>query len=787
MFKISARSVLELGSELISTDIIAFYELIKNGFDAGTKNGVEIKFNVILRKNSFISLKKLADQENLSHSVFSEAIDQALITSNQSLLIEARDIISKASTLSDLQSALYAIYQLSTIVISDTGSGMSQRDLTNNFLVIGTASRKREVDEAILNGATNTPYLGEKGIGRLSAMRLGDYLRVQTARADDPQLNILEIDWDKFSNIDAMLDDIHLEPTLGGEKKTESWSGTDIVVGSLSEDWTHDRVKRMAEYDFARLTDPFIDQKNRPRIALFWNDERVDIPWMKQDLLNHAHARVTGKYEIIAGEPQLSCLVEAIDLGFEHPYESERSVLSAFDLESTIIGTTQEIPQQALYSVGPFEFEAHWYNRRRLTAVDGIGDLRAVRDLQEKWSGIMLFRDGFRVFPYGDDEDDWLALDRKALRRSGYLLNKDQFVGRVRISRTSNKDLLDQTNREGLRETPEQQVFLEVMKFVIQDRLFQFLRSVERQYKGQKVDLDNPKTQVIGLEKRFNLAISQLRKKLDDEDELKQTVEELQQVFYSFSDFSERSRLRIEEVEVENRQMVEMAGLGMMVEVVAHELARISENALDNLNALRAKNISDEVKIRLESLRSQMKSLSKRIRVLDPLSISGRQRKENFALQDLIQDTIEAHEGQFSRHNIHIKVNADTAPIKVRAVKGMLVQILENLISNSKYWMEMRRQHSHSYTPLISISLYSSPPTIVYEDNGYGIAAENKDRIFQPFFSLKEKKMRRGLGLFIAKECAQHNEGSLVLDDYINPETGRMHRFIIELPENSVA
>jgi len=48
MFKVKARSVLELGSELISSDVIAFYELIKNGFDAGTTNGVEIRFEVVL-------------------------------------------------------------------------------------------------------------------------------------------------------------------------------------------------------------------------------------------------------------------------------------------------------------------------------------------------------------------------------------------------------------------------------------------------------------------------------------------------------------------------------------------------------------------------------------------------------------------------------------------------------------------------------------------------------------------------------------------------------------------
>ena len=73
--------------------------------------------------------------------------------------------------------------------------------------------------------------------------------------------------------------------------------------------------------------------------------------------------------------------------------------------------------------------------------------LDVVRKLQKKWSSIMLFRDGFRVFPYGDEDDDWLSLERKAMGRTGYTLNKMQFVGRVNISRLGNPNLLDQTER----------------------------------------------------------------------------------------------------------------------------------------------------------------------------------------------------------------------------------------------------------------------------------------------------------------------------------------------------
>lgn len=783
MFKITARTVLELGSELISSDIIAFYELIKNGFDAATKDGVDIRFNIVIRRNAYLELRRkvLQNVKPLSEIAL---MAQAALNADASIemLDRSRAWLEQAATGQQLTDALDRIYEMSHIVVSDTGSGMSVDDLNNNFLVIGTASRKREVDKALSTGESKSPFLGEKGIGRLSAMRLGDTLRVETAKATDSHLNGLDIDWSDFAQIDAMLADIDIHPKQGGKVESEGWSGTRIIIGKLTEDWTAERVKRMADYDFSRLTDPFLDPKKRPRIALFWNEDRISIPWMQKALIQGAHVSVGGTYKILDGKPQLACDVEIRNLGFPHPVESDNYLISAEDLESALIGTSREIPESALSTLGPFTFQVHWYNRRLLTSMDGIGDLRAVREQQQRWSGILLYRDGFRVFPYGEDEDDWLALDRKALARTGYTLNKAQFVGKVEISRVGNPSLVDQTNREGLRETPEQQVFLGVMQYVIQDLLFKSMKNVEKQYKAQKVDLSEAKTEVANLDARAKNALIKLREVAPKGDP---SLEELQQTLFDFSEFAERARQRIEEVEQESRQMIEMAGVGLMVEVVAHELARASENALENLEALRGKNIPTEVKAKLDSLRAQMKSLGKRIRVLDPLSVSGRQRVETFDLRDLILNTLEAHEAQFERHKINVKLSMSDDAVNVRSVKGMIVQILENLISNSKYWLDMDAGKQSGKKSTISISLLPSPPTIVYEDNGPGIAQENRERVFRSFFSLKEKSKRRGLGLFIARECASYVGGSLTLDP--NPENpnGRLNRFTLELPLNT--
>ena len=101
---------------------------------------------------------------------------------------------------------------LNYIEVRDTGHGMSLDELSEIFLRIGTSSRRKEN----LRGAQN---LGDKGIGRLSAMRLGDRLQVKTSRSEDQYWNLLDIDWTLFSRDDDVdADAINIEPEIGDEK-----------------------------------------------------------------------------------------------------------------------------------------------------------------------------------------------------------------------------------------------------------------------------------------------------------------------------------------------------------------------------------------------------------------------------------------------------------------------------------------------------------------------------------------------------------------------------------------
>ncbi len=774
MFKVTARTVLELGSELISSDVIAFYELIKNGFDARTENGVEVRFDVVLGLRSFTSLLNRANEKEVPLKSLKERCLSELNAATTTLYEQAKKIIVVSTSYDELSIALTEIYSLNTIRVIDTGTGMSVKDLEEKFLVIGTPSRKIAVEKSVAEGRKKPDFLGEKGLGRLSAMRLGGTISIETARKKDTKLNHLKIDWRDFEDVNKMIEEIDVKASTSGAKPSKDYSGTVLTVSELTSDWNEGRIKQLATTDFAFLTNPLGDNKNRPRIALIWNGERIPIPMLGKKFLQLAHASIWGNYIVGGAGPELTLTVKLRELGFEHPVVEEELRFGEQDLFGMIYGRDEAIPEDTLTDLGSFTFEAHWFNRRRVKAEGGM-DRDQILKLHRQWAGIRMYRDEFRVYPYGQEKDDWLELDRIAMMSKGYLLNKIQLVGQVDISRSTNPDLVDQTNREGLRETHEQQALLRIVQFSIQDQLRNAMKRAETKYKAKRAKPVKAKTEISRLETRAQKAISNLRSVTTNRE--RETIEELQQALFELTELAKILRERNAEVEGDAKLMQDMAGIGLLVEIVAHELARTSEHALERIREIRSTATSDETVTGLDGLAASMKSIHKRLRILDPLSVSGRQAPETFSLTQLISETLEDHKTQFDRHRIHLDYVPPRDRFTTKTVKGYVVQIFENLIANSVYWLSLEKEKSPLFEPEISIRIIASPTRIIFSDNGPGVDPEHKDRIFEMFFSLKESKKRRGLGLYIARANAAAAGGSLELQEEPVNDFGRLNTF----------
>ncbi len=430
-----------------------------------------------------------------------------------------------ATTLQQIKDGLRRGYESNNwIEFRDTGHGMSRKDLLEAYMLIGTPARRRQV-AAALSAGQKSPYLGEKGVGRLSAMRLGSKLKVTTARAEDANLNILEIDWTQFEDDSKLLEEIPVAPRAGPKKPNPAYQGTMICVSNLQAGWSPRRIQEIAKLELSRLWDPFTARKRRFRVAIFFNGERVDIPRLDRAILELAHATLKGKYKVHNGSAALELEMWCGDLGKGNKPETRIDELENIDLRS-ITRDDVEVSKSALASVGSFDFELYWFNRQRLKKVDSIGDRNHVLALQKQWSGIMLFRDGYRVFPYGDDQDDWLGLDRRALASPGYKLNKAQFIGKVAISRSGNPMLIDQTNREGLKDCDEKAVLIETLYFAINDRLRKFLDEIVERQKKVEIDFEQAEKRVDRLEERASKSLKEMQRRFGSE---KPKLEELRE------------------------------------------------------------------------------------------------------------------------------------------------------------------------------------------------------------------------------------------------------------------
>lgn len=790
-FKVAARTVLELGAELISSDAVAIYELVKNAIDAGSRDGVTIEFCVTLRYSDYVDALERIDTAITNNDDGGQSnvrtLDGLRKAIKSSIVVDApraartglANSISKSATLTKLREDLVSGYtHHNWIEFRDTGVGMSENDILENYMVIGTPSRRRDLDARMKRGQ-EAVFLGEKGVGRLSAMRLGSHLHVVTASDEDDDLNLLDVNWVDFEDLDKMVEDVVINPTRGGRKPAD-WTGTTIRISGLNATWSPTRIRDIATYELARLSDPFSKKKRRYRIVVKFNENRVSIPRLEKELLDLAHAQAFGTYDFDKeGNPQLLIDVSCGDLGKGNPPDSRHIVLQRVDLRSITKDSGVEVPASALKTVGPFTFELYWFNRQFLRKQLSTAEYRRLGPLQRQWAGVMLFRNGYRVFPYGDDTDDWLGLDRRAFASGGYKLNKSQFIGRVSITRTGNPELVDQTSREGLKDCDEKTVFVELLRFVIQDRMRKFLDDVEKRHSPKEIDLEDADRRVENLQARTKSAISELLKRhADDAPQLRELLAFFEEMHAYFA----AARKRAGEVEDERERMVQLAGVGLMLEMIAHELARSTETALGLLTETDPDELPDDMAALFSTLRDEMKTMNRRLRVLDPLSVSGRQRKENFDLAPLVNEIFAGHKAQFERHKVipSLKIDRGQKKVMIYGVRGMYVQILENLVQNSIYWMDLKSENDETYQPRINILLSDGQQLMDYTDNGPGIHPSLREEIFTAFFSTKGKSRRQGLGLYIAQDCAKSNSARLWLSGEARVQPGRLNTFILE-------
>ena len=782
-FKVAARTLLQLGSELISSDSVAFYELIKNGFDAGSKT-VTIEFLIRIPGDAWddcaAAFANTEGKEHNAHLSVFQSLRQVLLKSVDRSSPQSADLIEEiesAHTLDDLRSAFQGA---NTITVHDSGSGMSLSILTEAFLTIGTRYRRLE-RERQEPGSTRRVILGDKGVGRLSVMRLGSKMLVKTTQWGERNWHDLQIDWEDFSHdSDLLLSDVQVAPSEGAEKADLNLSGTQLHIWGLAHSWTRTQVETLAGGEFARFMDPFAS-RHTTSIQITFNSSGVSLPRFDRLLFENAHATLramftAGGSDAPIGAPSVTGNINYITANQQTEFSIDP--LSLASIANTTISVVR--------GIGPFQLELYWWNRRLLRRIEGIGNLKLIRSLLDRWSGgVAIYRDGFRVNPYGGTDDDWLDLDKDAFRASGYKLNRRQLIAKLTISRDGNPQLVDQTNREGLQHNAYFVALRAIVKHLLENRLRDFLDETDKQARLAKMEsIDQLEIRTRRSGQRVRDSVRQLRSLAPEEVTKVGILDDVDELLKDIDQAFRNARLRVQTYEEDRERLFALAGTGLLVEIVAHELNRATAHALTMVTSSADDPSLAPARRVLTILGAQLMTIRTRLSVLDELSISGRQVKTSFDLVAWVRDILENHQAQFARH--HIQTELSTIPqkraeLRVKMVRGMLVHVIENLLANSVYWLAVQRREDPGFKPRISMMIDVEEKALTFVDNGPGIELHRVDEVFRPMVTTKPPGEGSGLGLYIAREVATYHGATLRLGAKPTVHAGRLNAFTLTL------
>jgi signal transduction histidine kinase len=561
-----------------------------------------------------------------------------------------------------------------------------------------------------------------------------------------------------------------------------------IRIAQLTGDWNAVRFETIFQGRIARMVDPFEPGRANRLLVVRHNNRRIAIPSIPTELLASAHAVCSAKFTFEGDEPVLTGTIDyrlrqkqrSVSQRGAEIYSVAQNVWRRRGKRGHAATTIAPIRPKSLKSLGPFEVEVYWYNRRVVDAVQGLTEsVTATRAEIARWSGgPMLYRHGFRILPYGDPNDDWLELDHNAFGQSGFKLNRQQVIGRVRVH-SAHTALSEQTNREGLVRSDSADALRTLLMWLLHGEMREFINEADAAEQLTRRFAERASLEFRDTQEQVATTLRVLRNSASDGQMA--TMDRLTAQINRLSDqcasLVGKTQDLIKEASDEREKFVHLAGIGLMTEFIFHELDRSVDHTIRALADARA---SDKAAA-LATLEDQLHTLQKRISAFDELTGERRQTKSSFDLAEVVALVLQNHRNEFERHGIAVRFERPPDAVLVKAVRGMVIQIIENLIANATYWLKQQVRYQPGFSPELVIDLDSEEKTLTVEDNGPGIDPSRREVIFQPFITSKPVGQGRGLGLYISRELATYHGWKLYLEEQAGRRRpGRLSLFVLD-------
>lgn len=667
------------------------------------------------------------------------------------------------------------------IVVEDDGHGMSKDTVLNAWMVPSTDYKLKKK-----NSPKGRVYQGRKGIGRYAVSLLGNKLELITIK--DGLKTMAYFDWDEF-NSEKKLSEIPITITTS---ETADNSGTKLIITNEYDNVLADKISEIdlqkIEKELSKLLSNVKDFKIIVKYKNFYSDNKKNIcKEISQLEFSEAwHYKLSGKIYS--------------DFSYELKY------LNFYTKEEKIFKDNfiDELPKDSV-PCGEISIDYRVYDKDPsgieviMNFVNGEQNTNLskteIKNMLIDKSGISIFRNDFRIRPYGDKGFDWLNLDSKRVQNPSMSIGSEQINGKIGIESEEVSGLKEKSARDGLYENSNfytLQRIADLSLSLLEKERFKYRQKIIKKKPEAIEKLFDFSHINQKMEKAVDRAYKNLKKSPENTDEYIKTLN--QEISKEIRNLEKEKEIEFIEVKETIAIYQKHTTLGNVISVVLHEGRKPLAWYRNKLPAMERKlnSLFEKKEIAttgyndlyndVGKLKSEAKRMSEFFARLDPLASNKRKKKKKINAENEIRSVMDIFQTIIEESNIKIDYDMQEN-ITLNLVEEDLYMALTNIIENAIFWVN----YSKFDEKTIKISLFTNDAEAVIEivDNGPGILSEDikENLLFLPGYSRKNSVMEEngtGLGLSIAGEAIQRNEGTL---EAVDSEVGGHFRIYLKKEE----
>lgn len=818
-FKVSARTAKLIGLENFSTEEGAVIELVKNTYDADAKNCILIfdlkikKEKGINEKGIEIEVEKFAKENSCIYIIDNGLGMNDKIIQNQWMTIGTDNKLYEHTT------------EAGRVKTGAKGIGrfaLNRLGMLTNMISLPTLLEEEVEDAKVIEDnffeiqkklIPNNNIIGfEWTVDWKDFDKKGATVSdVEAVLSEKRNLNLKQEYLNRFSTYPKVKEVL---------EKIDFKSGTVIEITELNDEWNKDKLGKLFG-NLEMLLPP--EEQNDFNIDFFLLSDLEDFGALKRAYYDDFDYKLKASYnqnndkhlkvEISRNELDVDALenrytqVFEFDMMKNSPYRLDDFKKSKIELNIPIEKLISEkVDNDLLDRVGKFDF-TFYFLKNTISDDKEDGDIKKYpykninsaerKAWLKKFGGIKIFRDDFRIRPYGENGDDWLRLgERQAQspggagqRLGGYKIRPNQIAGTIKISRLHNENFQDKSGREGIIENDEFELFKNILLDII--GLFEKDRNVVMYNLSQLYIIRNEEAEKL---RKAKEEAEKIRRQKEEREERKansktprDTKESDENKGYSKSEENMADAILILEKENEKkdeelRLLRSLASVGLIISSFAHEVRSLRARLIPRTKYLiqelkkhlkeeeLAKNLDkdDNPFYMIDLMRDEDVKLKHWLDYsLSTLKIDKRERKD-LDFSEYFQNFKANWSKALEQRNISLELNKldDSAHI-IRAFEVNMDSIFNNLLSNSinahyGYNKEQKKIE-------ISWRRTGSDVEILFSDNGKGLDNKYKGNP-EEIFNLNESsktdnkgnKIGTGLGLYIVKSIiVEYNNSSI--------------------------